>query len=267
MKFWFNGEIFDSDDKVIAVDDRGFMLGDGLFETVLARNSLPLRLSAHLQRLRQGAELIDLQIGISNQELTAAFALVLDANNADTGVLRLTASRGTCERGLLPPPQNEPCLAITIAPVPASKGEANAIIATSFRRDELSPLSRCKTLSYLGNIVARQEAESHGANEALLLNTQKRLAEATIANLFLVVGNRIFTPPVTDGALPGTIRGEILAKFGAEEKELPITTLGQASESFLTNSLGIRPLLQVDGQPIGDGMIGPITSHLMSVLP
>ena len=267
MKFWFNGEIFDSENKVIAVDDRGFMLGDGLFETVLARDSLPLRLPAHLQRLRQGAELIDLQIGINNEELSSAFALVLNANNVDKGVLRLTASRGACERGLLPSSQNEPCLVITVTPVPPPKDEANAIIATSFRRDELSPLSRCKTLSYLGNVVARQEAESHGANEALLLNTQKRLAEATIANLFLVIGNRILTPPVTDGALPGTIRGEILAKFGAEEKELPIKSLNKASEGFLTNSLGIRPLLKVDGQTIGKGEIGPITSHLMSVLP
>tara|TARA_B100001093_G_scaffold99493_1_gene91577 strand:- start:82 stop:885 length:804 start_codon:yes stop_codon:yes gene_type:complete len=267
VKFWFNGEIFDSEDKVIAVNDRAFMLGDGLFETVLARDSVPLRLSAHLQRLRQGAELIELQIGVNNDQLSAAFALVLDANKVNKGVLRLTASRGTCERGLLPSPQNEPCLAITVAPVPPFKGEANAIIATSFRRDELSPLSRCKTLSYLGNIVARQEAESQGANEALLLNTQKRLAEATISNLFLVVGNRILTPPVTDGALPGTIRGVILAEFGAEEKELPVNTLDRASEGFLTNSLGIRPLLQVDGKTIGNGTIGPITSHLMSVLP
>ena len=116
MKFWFNGEIFDSENKVIAVDDRGFMLGDGLFETVLARDSLPLRLPAHLQRLRQGAELIDLQIGINNEELSSAFALVLNANNVDKGVLRLTASRGACERGLLPSSQNEPCLAITVTP-------------------------------------------------------------------------------------------------------------------------------------------------------
>ena len=267
MKFWFNGEIFNTEDKVIAVDDRAFMLGDGLFETVLARDKVPLRLSAHLQRLRQGAELIDLKIGINNEELSSAFALVLDANNLDEGVLRLTVSRGTAERGLLPPSENAPCLAITVNPVPPYKGETNAIISTSFRRDELSPLSRCKTLSYLGNIVARQEAESYGANEALLLNTQKRLVEATIANLFLVVGNRIFTPPVTDGALPGTMRGEILAKFGAEEKELPVDILGQASEGFLTNCLGLRPLLQVDGQTIGNGRVGPITSHLMSVLP
>ena len=83
MKFWFNGEIFNTEDKVIAVDDRAFMLGDGLFETVLARDKVPLRLSAHLQRLRQGAELIDLQIGINNEEVSSAFALVLDANNLD----------------------------------------------------------------------------------------------------------------------------------------------------------------------------------------
>lgn len=267
MKIWHNNEILDSEKKVIAANDRGFTLGDGLFETVLARDSIPLRLSAHLNRLRKGSELINLKIGVTDKELTAAFSQVLDTNNLKSGVLRLTASRGTSARGLLPTYKDNSNLVITVSEVPKISDPANAVIATSFRKDELSPLSKCKSLSYLGYIVARQEAEDRGANEALLLNTQNRLAEATTSNIFLVFGNRTFTPPVSDGALPGTLRGEILSKHGAEEKMLTISALSQASEGFLTNSISIRPLLSVNGEVIGDGTVGPITSHLMDFLP
>lgn len=267
MRVWRNGVIVEASQSAITADDRGFTLGDGLFETILARAGTPLRLAAHLARLRNGAKIIDLPVPYDDAFLTDALTTTLEANGLADGVLRLTLSRGPAARGLVPGGDISPTLVITAAEPPAPAPAAEAIIATVTCRNEKSPLTRCKSLNYLDNILARQEAEAKGANEALLLSTEGRLAEATIANLFLVINNRILTPPVSDGALPGTLRQTILNDFDASESALAPGDIARASEGFLTNSLGIRPLLSVDGRPLGSSDIGPVTARLMELLP
>jgi branched-chain amino acid aminotransferase len=116
-------------------------------------------------------------------------------------------------------------------------------------------------LNYLDNIIARQEAEARGADEALLLNTVGNLAEATSSNLFLVIDDRLVTPPISDGALPGVVREEILEE--AQEQTLEPQDIVKASEAFLTNSLGIHPLIAIDGEPIGSGIAGPFTKKFL----
>jgi branched-chain amino acid aminotransferase len=143
-------------------------------------------------------------------------------------------------------------------------GPARVVIAREVRRNAHSPLARIKALSYLDNILARLEAQERGADDALLLNTEGRLAESTIANLFVVLANgTIVTPPVTEGALPGVRRATLLAELGAEERPLPPEALDDAREAFLSNALSIRPLVAVDGRPIADGMPGGLTRRLL----
>ena len=102
--------------------------------------------------------------------------------------------------------------------------------------------------------------------EALLLNTQDRLAEATTANLFLLIGGALLTPPVDEGALPGIVRADLIAKFRGQEAALEVDELARAEEAFLTNALGVRPLVEIAGQPIGDGQPGLITQMLAARL-
>lgn len=267
MSVWLNGTLLEKPDQAIAVTDRGFALGDGLFETILARGGAPARLSAHLARLRRGAATLNLPVPYDDTTLAKALAETLAANGLEDGVLRLTLSRGPAARGLVPAGEITPTLVITASDMPPPPPPARAVIATVTRRNELSPLSRCKSLCYLDNILARQEAEAKGANEALLLNTRGRLAEATIANLFLVLEGRLLTPPVGDGALPGTLRCALLDGHEGIEFSLNPGDLSRATEGFLTNSLGVRPLLSVDGAPLGSGEIGPLTARLMQILP
>jgi len=92
----------------------------------------------------------------------------------------------------------------------------------------------------------------------LLLNTAGNLAEAAVANLFLVIDGRVVTPPVADGALPGIMRAVVIKAFGAAERTLCPGDIAKATEAFLTSSLGIRPLVEVDGVAIGDGRPGPV---------
>ena len=258
MLIHLNGALVSAAEARVDPADRGLALGDGLFETIRARGGRPLRLAAHCARLRAGAEVLDLPVPVSDEALGRALEETLKANAVTDGVLRLTLTRGPGPRGLLPPPQPRPTLLITAAAEASSPSPIRAVIATTTRRNEHSPLSRCKCINYLDNILARLEAAKRGAEDALLLNTAGRLAGTTIANLFLVIDGAVVTPPVADGALPGVMRGEVLAAAGAEERSLKPEDLARASEAFVTNCLGIRALVSVDGAPIGDGRPGPV---------
>jgi len=125
------------------------------------------------------------------------------------------------------------------------------------RRNEHSPLARVKSLNYLDNILARREAAENGADDAILLNTRGRVAETTIANLFALIDGRVVTPSVAEGALPGIARGLILERLEVAERPLTLAELRRAGEIVLTNSLGVRPVVAVDGVPLtgGDGLL------------
>ena len=241
---WFHDRLRPAPEVAIDPADRGFTLGDGLFETLCCRNGEIQHLDAHLSRLTAGARLLDIPLPMSPVGLADALAATLAANGLTDAALRLTLTRGPGARGLPPPPQPRPTLLITAAPLPTPLPPARLIIAGVTRRNELSPLSRIKSLNYLDNVLARQEALGAGADDALLLNTAGRVAESTVANLFATIDGILVTPPVADGALPGVMRGVILAGTGAEERSLTPADLDRASDLFLSNSLGLR---QVSG--------------------
>lgn len=266
MIVYIDGALIAEDDACISVRDRGFTLGDGLFETMRAADGDVRRLDAHLARLRDGAGIIGLKLPWEDATIAAACSETLAANGLADGMLRLTVTRGAAPRGLLAPDDTPPTLVITAAPLPPPPPPARAIIATSTRRNEASPLARCKSLNYLDNIIARREADAGGADEALLLNGAGRLAEATIANLFVVLDSAVVTPAVSEGALPGVMRAAVIERFDGREETLAPNVFGRASEAFLTNSLGIRALIAVDGHPVGGGTPGPVTREVSAAL-
>ncbi|MCW2243277.1 aminotransferase class IV [Azospirillum canadense] len=264
MTLWLNGRLIAAEEARIDPTDRGFTLGDGLFETIRVAGGQPRYLDRHLARLAASADLLDLPLPYPADALSAAMAALIAAQGLAEGVLRLTLTRGTGARGVPPPADPKPTVLITLAPAGPVAGPVEAVIARSTRRNEHSPLSRLKTLNYLDAIIARQEAAKRGAGEALLLNTAGRLAESSVANLFVVREGRLLTPPPSEGALPGIRRGLILERYAAEEQPVTRDHLFAADEAFLTNSLGLRPLLAVDGRAIGSGTPGPITTTLLA---
>lgn len=239
MKVFLDGRIAAADAARIDPADRGLTLGDGLFETLAARRGRILRLRAHLDRLARGAAVLGLPL--PRLDFARALDAVRIANGLEDAVLRLTVTRGTGARGVLPPATPRPTVLITAAAMPAPAPPARLVVATCTRRNERSPLSAVKSLNYLDNILARQEAAAAGADDALLLNTRERIAETTVANLFAVIDGMLVTPPVADGALPGVMRASLLA-LGAVERPLTGAALAGADALFLTSSLGIRPV-------------------------
>ncbi|HYE50045.1 MAG TPA: aminotransferase class IV [Azospirillaceae bacterium] len=242
---WLDGALVPAADARIDPADRGLLLGDGLFETMRVEAGAPLRLEAHLRRLREGARLLGLPVPRTDEALADAVAAVVRANGLADAAVRLTLTAGAGPRGLLRPDPCRPTLMLAAAPLPPPPGPARLVIAAVTRRNEHSPLSRVKSLNYLDGVLAREEAKARGADDAVLLNTAGRVAEATAANLFAVVDGTLVTPPLSDGVLPGTMRAEIIRTRGAVERSLDVADLRRATEVFLTSALSIRQVLDV----------------------
>lgn len=273
-----NGILRRADEAHINARDRGFTLGDGLFETMRAHGGRILNIHLHLSRLRAGARVLGLDIPWSDADFEAEVYRALEANGLREATVRLSVSRGVARtRGLLPDSEAFLTIAIDAQPFPgypyALYSRGMRAITSSIRRNESSPLAQVKTLNYLDNVLARREAASAGADEALMRNNTGNLACASAANLFLLIGGILVTPDVRSGALPGTVRALVFSHLApdahvrVEERPVRPSEVGEASEAFLTNALlGVMPLTSLDGHPIGTGRPGPYTARIGSSL-
>jgi len=252
MSIWLNGKLVPAELARLDPRDRGFTLGDGLFETIRLEDRWIAYLERHLTRLRAGAQFLDIPLHWSDAEIETGLNALVAAERLTEATFRITLSRGPGERGIAPPALPMPTLMITAGPLPPAGPPIRAVMATVTRRNEASPLSRLKTLNYLDNILARREALARGADEAILLNTRGAVAEASIANLFVLSGGVLKTPPIADGALPGIMRRALIERCGAVETSLTPADLTGATAIFLSNSLGLKPVVAIDGVPVGD---------------
>lgn len=169
--YYYNGQILPSDSVTINPSDRGFLLSDGLFETIRVVNGAPVFFQKHWDRLRSSCEYLKIKLNYSYDEILEAVKSLIKMNNlndVDAGV-RLTLTRGVAKRGLLPHDANNPTLLITSFEVPAvykTNKEYKLCIASS-RRNEYSILSKIKSLNYLDNILMKEEAVNRGYDDAL----------------------------------------------------------------------------------------------------
>jgi branched-chain amino acid aminotransferase len=273
---WLDGRLVPAEGPHLSVFDRGFQLGDGVFETLRARAGHPAELEAHVQRLGRSADGLAIQlpddigaaVGRGIAELLAAEGL--DGPTADASI-RITVSRGAFHaRGLLPTDETVvPTIAIQawpVVPPPAEHLERGLrLVASSVRRDPENPLSALKTTSRADYVYARLEARRAGADDAVFLTIDGFLSEATSANLFLLRGEELVTPDLGCAILPGTTRSWILGwgrRVGLAVLETWLTTrdLAEADEAFVCSSVaGILPVTAFEGQPIGTGRPGPRT--------
>ena len=241
---------------MIPDDDRGLLLGDGLFETILAVDGVLVAFGAHVGRMRRGCAVLGLEPPAEPAALAAAEA-ALDQAGMKSGraAVRLTLTAGS-GRGLDRPADARSRLIASAGPA-AAPPEPVRLSTVTVRRNAASPASRLKSLSYLDNVLARREARALGADEALMLNTADEAACAAAANLFWIVGGALFTPALDCGVLDGTVRAEVLseaAAMGVEVREVHADrrALDVAGAMFLTNSLmGIVRVAALDGRALG----------------
>jgi branched-chain amino acid aminotransferase/4-amino-4-deoxychorismate lyase len=237
------------DPQVLPIDDRGFLLGDGLFETVLFRAGEPVLWDAHVERLGRGCAALGLPLPDAKTLKAGAARAIRDRRlGAARAAVRLTWTAGSGGRGLSRPEPPTPRLIASAAAAPRPEGSASVMVST-VRRNARSPSARLKTLAYVDNVLARREAEAQGADEALMLNTAGHAACATAANLFWITEGRLHTPSLGCGVLDGIMRAQVLASAPVEEVRMGLDGLLQCEAAFLTNSLiGLRPIKVLAGR-------------------
>lgn len=251
---WLNGYLVPGAEPCLSAFDRGFTLGDGVFETIRGRDHQPLWLDDHLRRFHKGADMLGIPVTLTDDAIAEGLINLLAALDHNESALRLTLSRGPSERrGLWPPSiSTTPTLLATAAELPTARSPLRLAIAQGTRRNEHSPLSRIKSLNYGDNLLARREAEADGMDDALMINSQGRIACASVANLFLHIDGRWRTPPVSEGALPGLARQRLLQILDAEEKAIAPFDAANADIGLLSNSLSVAGIQEIDGHPLQD---------------
>jgi branched-chain amino acid aminotransferase len=279
---WINGRLEPAASALLTVTDRGFQVGDGIFETLRVVGGQVLELSLHASRLQASASVMALPLpGDLEHRLGLAIADVCRANRLDgpavQAAVRVTVSRGAVDgRALLPPDDVSPNVVVQawrVEPAPAGLPAQGVRLAISgVRRDPASPLATVKTTSRAEFVYAQIEARRRGADDALFLTTDGHLAEASSASVFLVQGAGLATPSLDCGILVSTTRGWVISAGGpglglaVRQGHLTPDDLFAADEAFLASSVaGIRPVISVDGRPIGAGTPGVWTLRLRAL--
>jgi aminodeoxychorismate lyase len=259
MVVFLNGKFVPEAEAVVPLNDRGFLLGDGLFETLRVANGKTFRFAQHLERLARGAEFLKIQLPFTPRELQKFAGQLIAQNELSEAALRVTLTRGAGARGYSPKNSGAPTLALTLHPLPPQnpdEPEQWSLRTSSFRIPAGDALASFKTTSKVLNVLARAEAEEKGADEALLLNTNGEVAETAGGNLFWVYQDQVCTVPTGRGVLPGITRAVVLEicqtlGLATNKRIVKPEQLRNAEGIFVTQSaLGIIPVAAFDGQPV-----------------
>ena len=273
---WLNGELLPSVGPHLSVYDRGFQIGDGVFEALRAKRGVAIELDGHLARLHGCLAALAFESPYSDELVAAGIKQLLAAEGwsgaepPGDAVIRITISRGyDPTRGVAPRPGGTPSVAIQAWPYqpPSTRSiaEGERLITSAIRRAADSPVSGLKTTSRVELVFARIEAERAGADDAIFLTTDGRLTEATTSNLLLIRGDVCATPLLGTGLLAGTTRAWLVSHgdaVGLEmvERDLGLQDVYEADEAAVCSSIaGIVPFVSLDGRTIGRGVPGPRT--------
>ncbi|MDD5435555.1 MAG: branched-chain-amino-acid transaminase [Nitrospira sp.] len=276
MLLYINGNLIPSSEAMVSVFNRGFLYGDGVFETLRAYKSVIFRCDEHISRLFESANAIYIKLPFTKDYLKEALYKTLRENNLNNAWLRLTITRGESAPGLDIEQCTEPTVVIIAREFnkyPDSlylKGLHAAVVTT--RRMPPSALNPAiKSLNVLNNIMAKTEATGLGASEGIMLNTDGYVAEGTVSNIFIVKDGIIKTPSLDTGILNGVTRSVVInlakeADIAILEQPFYPDELFNSDECFITNtSYEIMPVTTLNGQTIGNGRPGEITKRLIDL--
>jgi branched-chain amino acid aminotransferase len=242
-------------DASVSVFDHGLLYGDGVFEGIRAYNGRVFKLERHIERLFDSAKAIRLEIPHTPAQVCDIVIETCRRNAIVDGYIRLVVTRGPGDLGIDPRKCPRPELVVIARP------------QMTMYRDAASP--SIKSLNYLNNVLARIEANDRGADEALMLDAQGYVAEATVDNFFIVAEHALVAPPTATN-LKGVTRDTLLALargLGIRTEERPFTLfeVWTAREAFICGTAAeVVPVLSVDGRVIGGGAAGPVTNRIVA---
>lgn len=272
---WIDNEIVALEDARISVMDHGLLYGDGIFEGIRFYDNKAFLLQEHLKRLAASAKALALDLPRDLSEITKLVSSVIEAYKETDGYIRLIVTRGKGPLGINPALCTDPQLIIIANPLQmvdeAAQTQGIRTIIASTRRipaDCLDP--RIKSLNYLNAILARIEANTAGAQEALMLNQQGYITEGSADNIFIVLEGELYTPPSIDGALAGITR-DLILNIATENgiithtRTLSAYDVYTADECFLTGTgAELIPVKEVDGRELNI-CPGPVFKQIKSL--
>lgn len=270
---YVDGEFTEKSKAVVSVFDHGLLYGDGIFEGIRAYNGNVFRLVDHINRLYDSATSIHLNIPLAKKELTEAVLETMRRNQLKDAYIRLVVTRGVGDLGVDPALCKTPTLFIIAEPMASVLGPREPkvvrVMVSSYRRDSVDATSHeIKSLNYMNSILAKIEASSAGADDAILLDHRGFVSEATVTNIFLVKGGKVYTPTSAAGILHGITRDRIIrlcSDLGLDVVERDVTPfeLNTADEVFLVGTKSeILAVGSIAGTKIGSGGAGPVTRRL-----
>ena len=272
-----NGSFVPRDQASVSVFDAGFVLGDGVWEGLRFVRGRIVALEEHLDRLYEGAGAIQLDMGLSREEMRAAIQATLDRNGMTDGAhIRLMVTRGRKKT-----PNQDPRFALGQAtivivaeyktPKPESKTQGLKLLTSTIRCSGPDVFDlRLNSHSRLNFIQALIQAINAGCDEALMLDPHGFVASCNSTNFFIVRGGELWTSTGRYN-FKGITRRKIIKLFGdrigtVRELDYTLAETYSAEEAFVTGTLGgVTPVVAIDGRVIGSGKPGPVTARISEI--
>lgn len=256
---WVNGELMPAEDAHVSVMNRGFLLGEGAFETLRAYQGQAFAVTRHWNRLCMGCDKLCIPMPSRGVILDAVNSMI-ESNSLQEARIRVTVTRGSGADSF-----------VVVSAVPAPEWpDTEKVVTVPWTRNENSALTGVKSLSYGENAFAMSYARSRGAGEAIFGNTQRNLCEGSASNVFVVHQGRLITPPLTSGCLPGVTRDLVLqicrtSGIAVSEDDVPLDILEEVSEAFLTSSTReVHPVARVNDTTLSP-VPGPLSREIAAL--
>ncbi|MBI4713075.1 MAG: aminotransferase class IV [Planctomycetes bacterium] len=277
---WLNGHYVSAAEAKISALDRGFLYGEGLFETIRVYNGAPFQMSRHYERLKHSAKRLKIPCHIGLKSLEQTVNKLVKLNDRKESYVRITVSAGPKPHPCSDTPVHGESGTILIEsrelPAPYAKYRqtgARAVIYP-YKRSPESPLYQHKTLSFMEYIIARKFASDNDAVDSIFVNTRNEVTEGSTSNVFMVKSGKVITPPLGANILAGVTRQTIFGlctknALWLRESDIKVKDLLSADEVFITNSLmEVMPIIEImTGKErivkIGDGQPGLISQMLI----
>ncbi len=251
MIIYANGKYTSQKKLTFDISDRGLLLGDGVFDTMLYQNNELTYYNDHYKRLKTAAKLLSFNFNLTNEQLKNIITNLIKKNNFQNKqiAIRTNITRGVSKRGLDFDKSHKVGIYIKLNLIPKSLFMKSIKLGiANIRRNSTSPISQNKTLNYLDNVIEKKRAAKNGYEDAIFLNINEKVSCTTTSNIFYVQKNKIYTPPLKDGVLNGVMREQFLKKKIASTQTTSLNNLLKSDYIFLTNSVfGIRPVKTISG--------------------
>jgi len=271
---YVNGSYVALRDASVNVEDRGYQFADGVYEVIVVARSRLVDEGLHLDRLERSLRELRIRLPMGRAALGAVMRETARRNRVRDGIVYLQITRGVARRDhAFPPAGVVPAVVVTarrLAPPPADPARFAAAAVTC--PDERWARCDIKAIALLANVLAKQTARERGAVEAVLIGATGEITEGAASTVWVVdAAGRLCTRVLDNHVLPGCTRAALRELIDAEQIELvergiKASELGEIREMFITSATNyVRPIVRIDGVPVGTGTVGPVTRRLFDL--